>query len=545
MAGTTFQREFNQATSSAAISAGLSDPATVTAMGTGTPASGDTLLGAVGGIFKKFAARLMFDTWLGGLTSEVGRSLTAHMADLSYPVTAWGAKLDAKTVTSVTISLSTPTTVTASVATFAATDVGKKIFLPGAGAAGVVLVTTISAYTSTTVVSITDAASTAITAIPCVYGTDDTAAFQAAALSNAHTIIVPLTTGGAIITGQVTIGSSGGTKTQRWAAAGAGTATSRIRCLGGTIAHFVLQGQFCSMDGFFFDGSIAGEFGSTGGVSYGGVGVVMGSLTAAIAGERMVLTRCEAAWFTQAGFVAAGLQNSTIQDCKGQYNKFNFAILNGARNVCLLSCNATDWATEASAWVTAQMIALKPGCRNIYIGNDSLGGIITVPTITWATEGGFLGKVPSNIAVIRGIYERDNRHTNNIEVGGYFDKLWLDNIEVTYAVDGGALFKMAAWQFTYNSRLRPEVAITSPNFIVQGTEARFDVGAGVHVTMTGPDLITLGTGTINRLCGDQDVGAGIQLIDAPSKFSTADIGLWLAYGTGSAHAHRQQAGGGH
>ncbi|MBV8564591.1 MAG: hypothetical protein JO273_03945 [Methylobacteriaceae bacterium] len=65
---------------------------------------------------------------------------------------------------------------------FAATDVGKAILVPGAGAAGASLATTIAGFTSATQVSLGANASTTLTSAQSLitYGTDDSAALNAA-----------------------------------------------------------------------------------------------------------------------------------------------------------------------------------------------------------------------------------------------------------------------------------------------------------------------------------------------------------------------------
>jgi hypothetical protein len=75
---------------------------------------------------------------------------------------------------------------TSSGSTFTSADVGKRIWVPGAGVAGAGLSSTITAFTDATHVTINDAASTTLVAVaatnalPFVYGTDDTTAIQAA-----------------------------------------------------------------------------------------------------------------------------------------------------------------------------------------------------------------------------------------------------------------------------------------------------------------------------------------------------------------------------
>jgi hypothetical protein len=98
-----------------------------------------------------------------------------------FNVKAYGAKGDGKTSYvgdgNITATL---TAFTSASASFVAGDVGKSIIIPGAGAGGATLVTTISAYVSATAVTLTAAASTTVTTAKYAYGTDDTAAIQSA-----------------------------------------------------------------------------------------------------------------------------------------------------------------------------------------------------------------------------------------------------------------------------------------------------------------------------------------------------------------------------
>ncbi|MGF6434322.1 hypothetical protein [Bradyrhizobium elkanii] len=94
----------------------------------------------------------------------------------------FGAVGDGITVAA-TVSITSGTnTLTATGATFASSDVGKRIVVPGAGASGAPLATTISAFTDTTHVTLGTNAGTTISAVfeGITYGTDDTAAIQAA-----------------------------------------------------------------------------------------------------------------------------------------------------------------------------------------------------------------------------------------------------------------------------------------------------------------------------------------------------------------------------
>lgn len=95
---------------------------------------------------------------------------------------AYGAKGDTKLV-AVTASITSGSpNLTATGATFGSGDVGKVIEVPGAGAAGAGLVTTILTFTDATHVVLAANASTTLTAVSqnIYYGTDDTAAIQAA-----------------------------------------------------------------------------------------------------------------------------------------------------------------------------------------------------------------------------------------------------------------------------------------------------------------------------------------------------------------------------
>src|SRR5260370_10162389 len=61
---------------------------------------------------------------------------------------------------------------------FTSADVGKTIYISGAGASGATLATTISAYTSPTSVTLGASASTTVAEVSIVWGHDDTAALQ-------------------------------------------------------------------------------------------------------------------------------------------------------------------------------------------------------------------------------------------------------------------------------------------------------------------------------------------------------------------------------
>lgn len=94
----------------------------------------------------------------------------------------YGAKGNARYVIDGAITTGTPN-FTSATAAFVPGDAGKGIVVNGAGAAGIPLVTTILTYVSATAVTLAANASTTVSAQVVVVGTDDTAAFQAVALT--------------------------------------------------------------------------------------------------------------------------------------------------------------------------------------------------------------------------------------------------------------------------------------------------------------------------------------------------------------------------
>jgi hypothetical protein len=123
---------------------------------------------------------------------------------------AGGAKGDGKTVTDAAITSGT-TALTSATAAFTTADVGKIAGVAGAGAAGAYLNTTISAYVSATQVTLAVSAGTTVSAATAYYGTDDTAALQAA-INTAATFGTVATgpPGTYLFSAAVTIPSKGG-----------------------------------------------------------------------------------------------------------------------------------------------------------------------------------------------------------------------------------------------------------------------------------------------------------------------------------------------
>jgi hypothetical protein len=124
-----------------------------------TPTAGQALV----------ATSSMAAAWLG-----------ADLGAWIFNVQSYGAKGDGQLVTDGSMTAASAVLTSAS-SRFAAGDVGKLILVKGAGPAGVTtLVTTISAYTSATQVTLTATASTTVSGALVMWASDDTAAFQSA-----------------------------------------------------------------------------------------------------------------------------------------------------------------------------------------------------------------------------------------------------------------------------------------------------------------------------------------------------------------------------
>lgn len=120
----------------------------------------------------------------------------ASLSDIMhiFNIKDYGAKGDGH-YSGLTASISaSSSTLTVSDITFSSADVGKVIEIPTAGSAGSLLVTTIAAYVSTHVVTLTASASTAASSQRIYYGTDDTSAIQS-------TINACFSSGGGIVYG--------------------------------------------------------------------------------------------------------------------------------------------------------------------------------------------------------------------------------------------------------------------------------------------------------------------------------------------------------
>jgi hypothetical protein len=123
----------------------------------------------------------------GQLMSRVGCGSSAARRHVR---TFAGVRADARTVTGATTIGAASTALTVAGAAFTADDVGKIILVPGAGASGAILISTIAAVVSATQVTLGDPAGTALAAASTTvgYGSDDRAAVQFAVDSGDYSL---------------------------------------------------------------------------------------------------------------------------------------------------------------------------------------------------------------------------------------------------------------------------------------------------------------------------------------------------------------------
>lgn len=221
-------------------------------------------------------------SWAGFLqagTGAVSRSFQDKARDI-VSVTDFGAKGDTLSVSGATSITSGAAALTVVGASFVAADVGKLIIVPGAGAAGVDLYTTILSWTDATHVTLNANAGTTLSAVTKTvnYGTDDTTAIQNAINSLPATggdVHLPL--GTYKITSSIVIGNGSGSVAstrygvrlvgagvsisgiQTWAAFGLATATCVKLLWGNASANnmLVVQGSIegWGIENILFDGN--------------------------------------------------------------------------------------------------------------------------------------------------------------------------------------------------------------------------------------------------------------------------------------------------
>lgn len=113
--------------------------------------------------------------------NTVNRSLYGKIGD-DLTIKDFGAKEDGQAIIGNVTTVSGTAALTLSTGVFTSADVGKIIIVPGSGATGHALVTTIASFTSATQVTLTANAGTSQTAVSqtVTYGTNDTSAVQLA-----------------------------------------------------------------------------------------------------------------------------------------------------------------------------------------------------------------------------------------------------------------------------------------------------------------------------------------------------------------------------
>ncbi len=137
------------------------------------------------------ATRFPAIAWSSGVTiahiiTAVSLPRAINKANQIYNVRDYGAVGDSVRAYDGDITSGTATLTCTTTAPFLSTDVGKTVWVIGAGVSGAPLITTIAGYTSSSVVTLTATASTTVAAadgmgaIVLVLRTDDTAAFNAA-----------------------------------------------------------------------------------------------------------------------------------------------------------------------------------------------------------------------------------------------------------------------------------------------------------------------------------------------------------------------------
>lgn len=162
-------------------------------------------------------------------SGAAARTAASKLGDL-LSVLDFGAVANAVTITGNCSITSGAAALTVSGAAFAAGDVGKAITLPGAGASGAALVTTISAYTSATQVTLAANASTTLSSSSqtVTYGTDNKTAIQNAlnqGIASGQAVYIPA--GRYYVSGALSASISTATETtQHFSLLGAGMAQS-------------------------------------------------------------------------------------------------------------------------------------------------------------------------------------------------------------------------------------------------------------------------------------------------------------------------------
>jgi hypothetical protein len=127
---------------------------------------------------------------LDGVVLDAQNLAVASTVNTVRHIRDFGVAADARTITGSTSITSGSTALTVIGASFTSADIGKIIIVPGAGASGGALVSTIAARSSNSMLTLADAAGTTISSVSTTvaYGTDDREAVQVAINSGDFTL---------------------------------------------------------------------------------------------------------------------------------------------------------------------------------------------------------------------------------------------------------------------------------------------------------------------------------------------------------------------
>jgi hypothetical protein len=131
--------------------------------------------------------------WLFSWAGTVCYAQTCDPNSAVNVKSCFGAKGNAKSVGGCSITAGSAT-LSCTTAPFATTDVGKTIYVQGAGASGASLSSTISSYNSANSVSLADSAGTSVSGNSIFWATDDTSALQNAynyAVAKGYALYIP------------------------------------------------------------------------------------------------------------------------------------------------------------------------------------------------------------------------------------------------------------------------------------------------------------------------------------------------------------------
>jgi hypothetical protein len=142
----------------------------------GKPTSTSTVLALINDSIARAYLKEWIDDWSNGGIDAVARTLGAKLAE-RFSIQDYGGIDDGKRASGGSITESSKA-LTVTGAAFTPTDVGKLILVPGAGASGRDLHTTIAGFADAKHVTLTTVASTSVSGKVVIWGTDNTHALR-------------------------------------------------------------------------------------------------------------------------------------------------------------------------------------------------------------------------------------------------------------------------------------------------------------------------------------------------------------------------------